>query len=78
MNSVHPEGRKCRAVADWNNPTLTATGARHSERNGAQRSGVEESLRLVFLAKVEIPRPFDTPAGRRAGFPSVARNDVNW
>jgi hypothetical protein len=24
MNSIHPEGRKCRAVADWDNPTLTA------------------------------------------------------
>ena len=23
MNSIHPEGRKCRAVADWDNPTLT-------------------------------------------------------
>jgi hypothetical protein len=27
MNSVHPEGRKCRAVADWDNPTLTAIGS---------------------------------------------------
>ena len=61
MNSVHPEGRKCRAIADWNNPTLTATGARHSERNGAQRSGVEESPQWFCLRKWRFLDPSTLP-----------------
>jgi len=83
MNSVHPEGQKCRAVllnryrrssfraersaAEWSRSVVW----RHTTPHG----GISP---VVFLVKVEIPRPFDTPAGRRAGFPSVARNDANW